>query len=731
MHKNKLLCLIAVLLCVSTMLSGCKSADKPSSSYNSNAKISSVSSETLAQNDNYELSWSDSGKCVILKELSTGKIWSGIPYEYLLEGGMSASLNSTLNIKIMNNTNRETTLIRGYLGAIQNGKVSAEKIKNGIKVTYYFDEYKISVPISYILTDDYLSVSLDAKEITEGTDYYLMAVSVAPFLCSASNTSSDDYIFVPSGSGALMYAEENAEGSRQYSGEVFGTDASRPVPIVLTDEEPVRLPVFGIKSGSNAIVGILDNGASSVLIEAEAGNTKTHYSNVYPIFYVRGYDVFEEAHSDLTLASELHSKDIFSVRYYTLSGEKADYNGMAQCYKHYLTETKALKKSELQQSPYSITVLGAVKTTASILGIPYQKLNAMTTFKQSSDILNELLELSNEKPAVLLKGFGEGGIGLDDKLAGGYSFPSVLGSNKERNAFEKLCADNEISLFTDFDLIHFNKSANGFSKVSDAAKTAVLMVAEGHLIKDPLRQYDLASEYRFLKRSLISDAVDKLIMFSEKQDISGISVYSLGDISYSDYTEQKYYAKGDTDADVKKHLEKLLKSERNIASGSNSCAAAVADTVFGVPISHGDYDAFDERIPFYQMVFGGFKPIYTSGSNLCDNFDKQLALAASSGTGFDFTVIAKYDVSFMENNLTELYAALFVDNKELIEKLLKTDYPKLINSVSGASIVSYEMISSAVARTIYDNGVTVYTNLTDTSADSPVGILDAYQFSVN
>ena len=131
------------------------------------------------------------------------------------------------------------------------------------------------------------------------------------------------------------------------------------------------------------------------------------------------------------------------------------------------------------------------------------------------------------------------------------------------------------------------------------------------------------------------------------------------------------------------------------------------------------------------MVFGGFKPIYTSGSNLCDNFDKQLALAASSGTGFDFTVIAKYDVSFMENNLTELYAALFVDNKELIEKLLKTDYPKLINSVSGASIVSYEMISSAVARTIYDNGVTVYTNLTDTSADSPVGILDAYQFSVN
>ena len=112
MHKNKLLCLIAVLLCVSTMLSGCKSADKPSSSYNSNAKISSVSSETLAQNDNYELSWSDSGKCVILKELSTGKIWSGIPYEYLLEGGMSASLNSTLNIKIMNNTNRETTLIR-------------------------------------------------------------------------------------------------------------------------------------------------------------------------------------------------------------------------------------------------------------------------------------------------------------------------------------------------------------------------------------------------------------------------------------------------------------------------------------------------------------------------------------------------------------------------------------------------------------------------------------------
>ena len=63
---------------------------------------------------------------------------------------------------------------------------------------------------------------------------------------AAAQNSDDSYLFVPSGSGALIKAENRAQAAK-YSEPVYGED---PVSVSYADttyNEGIRLPLFGVK----------------------------------------------------------------------------------------------------------------------------------------------------------------------------------------------------------------------------------------------------------------------------------------------------------------------------------------------------------------------------------------------------------------------------------------------------------------------------------------------------
>ena len=731
MSKAKSCCFLCLFLIPSLLLSGCNS-NPVLAKYNTDSAVS-ISSQTAESNDNYSLSWDDEGKYVLFEDLDSGKIWSNIPHEYYLDGGMSANVNSTLNITVADISSMKQDTLSGYTEVVENGRIFCEKIESGIKITYCFDNYKISIPVNYILRQDSLFVTIDTPNIIEdGSEYLLISVSLAPFLCAAKNSPDGAYLFVPSGSGALMYATETADKRRSWSGEVYGTDASRPIPEVITNEEPIRLPVFGVKDGDNALLGIIEEGAESAVIEAEAGNARTGYSSVYPTFYFRGYDVFEQFSyalmlDDLTRVSEARSKNTVSVGYYPMSGSEADYNNMAKRYRQYLQETNALKINESPKSPYSLTLLGGVVSSSSVLGIPQKKLNPMTTFKQAETIISELYDLTGIAPTVRLSGFGDNGINIGGKLAGGYNFPSIFGRDKQRLELADFCLDKNIALFTDFDLMRYGKSGGGFSYGGDSAKSAMLTIAEKYAVKTPLRTYNKNEAYRFLKREQLTKAADKLLKTAAKKNLSGISLSTLGSLAYSDYSSETYFCKGSTGQYVRGVIEKAQSEGFPVASGANAYAAFTADMLFDTPLWNGGYNALDEEIPFYQMIFHGAKPLFSPAVNLTADAQKQIMLAAIGGTGVGFSLIHDFDVDFMETDAEKLYGALYKDNKALIQDVLE-NYTDFFESVSDAAIERYEILSKNISKTIFDNGVVLYANHNGEQAESPIGILDAYGF---
>lgn len=715
-------------------LAACGPAAPASPGYDAGTQASSIPSQTAAENEAYSLRWDDAKKCVLLESRATGKIWSNIPYDYYLEGGSSANVNSTLNITVEDSVTRQWTTVRGYTGAVEEGRVFCEKVDNGLRITYCFDTYEIMVPVTYVLRSDSLLVTVEAAGIREGEKYRLVSVSLAPFLCSALNSPQDAYLFVPAGTGALMYARETPELERTFSGEVYGADAARPVAEAVTNEEAIRLPVFGVKDGDDALLAIVEENAGAAVIEAQAGNSRTGYSNIYATFYFRGYDVYDKStvdslKEDLTRVSVELSGQAASVGYYPLSGEEADYNGMARRYREYLQASGGLTGSAAGSPAYGVTLMGGVLTTSSILGIPRKTLKSMTTFEQARTILEELTELTGEAPAVRLTGFGDSGIN-PGKIAGGFGFPSLLGGAGGHRELEAFCEEWGIPLFTDFDLVRYAGSGGGFSLSGDCAKTAILKAAEQYPVRTPLRGFDESMPYRLLGRGKLEQAAEKLAQAAEKLALSGVSVTTLGSLAYSDYADPVYTAKGRIEQDVQGALETLRAGGRLTSSGANAYAAAAADVVFDVPLENGGYLALDEQIPFYQMVFHGLKPLYSTAVNLAADSRQQIMLAATGGSGLGFSLIHDYDVSFMETGAEKLYGAVYADNRERIRQALE-EYAGFYEAVAGARIERYTLLPQGISETVFDNGVTLYANHNPQPVLSPAGELEAYGFVWN
>lgn len=715
---RKTVSLIMVLLLVAGLTACKKTAKVP---YDVNAPISTTESGLIDSNSDYELIWDDENKCVSLKCLKNEKIWSSIPYEYLNEGGSSATVNSTLNISVVNTVTMKQDELRGYQECVENGRIASEKTDKGIKVTYHFDNYRISVPVVYTLREDSVAVTVKTKEIVEAGDFDLISFSIAPYLASANNTDTGAYLMIPSGSGALMNVEENADSTRKYSAAVYGEDASRIQPEILIENEQIYLPVFGaVQSDGNAIMGIIESGAAAAEINAEAGNSRTGWSNVNSKFYVRGYDSYPTtqfiwSYQDL----DYFSKDIYdmevTVGYYPLYDMDANYNGMAKRYREYLEEKGQLISCDTNYSPYALSLVGGAQKTVATGGVPHKVTSVVTTFSQAKDIISEISSSSSAALQVQLIGFGNNGLDIG-KIAGGYSFSSEFGSDKERKALEKFCKDKKIGLYTDFDVIRFTEGSNGFSYLSDAAKSASLAVAESYLINIPLRNYDKTTEYRFLKKSQIFEAVEKLVKTAEKKEISGISLSSLSSVAYSDFSEDKHGVKGETEIIAKQSFDMLKKANiKTAASAANSYAANVAEVLFATPINNGNHDAFSQWIPFYQMVFAGVKPMYSSYINLEADSSSAIMRALASGSGLGFAISASYDKDLSVSKTFPLYGTVYEDNKQLIQETVKK-YDTYYKAIHGAKISKFTNLENGVSLTEFDNGVKIYVNHSKKSA---------------
>lgn len=746
---KRVLALTAVLCLLLCLLPGC--GEEPNrAAYVLPDTFESVDSCAVAENDNYTLEWDDDSKAVMMYSKTGEKVWGTTPGDAYLEDDANQHTGSPIILEVVDTKALGSITARAYNGSITDGNLSAKLIDNGIEVVYYFDKYQISVPVQYTLRSDSVAVSVDTTRITEGEDFMLKAVSLAPYMCAVPNIGaaeeeeSDDeapaeelvplkdaYLFVPVGNGALV-SPAVKDDNREYKSEVYGTDASRYQPYEYYKEENIKMPVFGVKDGEDAMVGIMESGAEHGAIEVSAGNTKIDYSNVAATFYVRGFDIYADERSDTATMTTRLSKamvdDTLTVGFYPLTGEDADYVGMAKTYRDYLVK-KGLVKSETVENAYALSILGNVMTQSLAFGVPYQSAKSMTTFNEAADMIEELAADTKQNPAVQLKGFGNSGLDIG-RVAGGFGFANVSGKKKDYSALTSYAASNNIPLFTDFDLVFYNSAGKGFNTFNHVAKTATLHKAELYHRMLALRAQDKdMGPYNMLSRSQLSKAMDKLLKKGDKLDVTGYSFSTLGTAAYSDYSDEAYQMKKGMGAQVQSLFAAANESGHAVATdNANDYAAVGSDSVFNVEIEPRYTDVFDVYVPFYQIVFKGYVPLYSEALNLATDYDTAVLSAVASGTGLGYTLLQNYDVSFAASVQTNLYSSLYSANKAAIVETV-SQYADYYAAIKGATIKDYTVLDNNVTVTTFDNGVVAYTNPTSAAQTYPGGELEAMGFT--
>lgn len=730
----RIIAIINILCFITLIFAGCGDTGVSNNPYR---KVNAIALETqiLASNNNFELSWDSEANAVLLKSLKNGKIWSDILYDAYLDGSLSANANSGILINVADTQSLKLTTIRSYSEIPENGNIVCKKIENGIRVTYFFHTYEIAVPVDYQLRDDSVLVSVNTAQILEtGKDYKLLSISLAPYMCSVKNDAENGYLFVPSGSGAIMYAAENSEGIREFKGEVYGKDATRQIPRDLNEEEEIRLPVFGAVDKDTAIMGIIEEGAGAAEIEAHAGNNKLGYSNINVNFYVRGYDEFisdkDIAEKTVTnrISDEISGQTLTAV-YYPLLDDNAGYQAMAEKYREYLIENEKLTESvENNVSPYSVTFLGGSNITKSILGIPNKSTVALTTFAQIQKILYELENKNGILPEVRLLGFGDGGI-HPGTAAGGKKYLSVCGNKNELSSLQEFCHDKKIALFFDSDIVFFAKSGNGIYKNLDSALTAINRRIT-HYDVSPIRIQDKNSGYSVISREKLKKSADIVLKKAKKYDNTAVSLSSIGSTAFSDNVDKKYVTKNGIENDVSEIIKEFKENKIKVAVASaNSYAACAADMIFDVTSTNGEYFVFDQSVPFYQMVFHGSKPMYTEALNLKANNKTGLSQAVAYGMGLGYTLIGEFVPESDDLDTYDLYGMVYEDNVDSIVKNLNS-YNEIYSATCDAKMTNYEILPQGITKTTYSNGKVVYVNHTANDVEYSSGILKAFEFTM-
>ena len=736
MRNNKFNTVSALLLCIIFLLSGCSSNTESFVKHIFSApdEYKVYSEQLVASNGKYSLYWDSDTDCVLLQNKETGFVWSSIPYDFYSsdseEGLAYVRMTSPINIEYYDTKSRSISTSYGSIDVIDDGHTASVKVKNGIKVTYFFDKYNISVPVVYSLDDDCLKATVLIKEIGE-KDNKIYSITLSPFMCS-TKSSDDSWLFLPSGSGTLMYADEGKRAERNASVRIYGEEFSETISQSLSSEESAYLPFFGAGNGKNAVMGAVIEGSELVRFDAQAGNSEIGYASVSPTFLVRSVDILKvsQMYSGYKSLVRKTSEEIVdassaTVCFYPLENEKANYSGMAEKCREILF---AGKETTADYGKLYINFLGGANVSKNFLGINYDVLKPATTLKQSIDILNELYTATNSSPVVTLKGFTKSGLDIQ-KIAGGFKLASAFGSEKDLKSLYDFCKSSGGAAAVDYDIVRYSKSGNGASTLTGASITANGTRAKQYYFSKTNYLPKNTNEYYFLiSREKIEDLEYKLANTIDKNGASAVSLNDLGSITYSDCVKAKYLCKNGFSNNISAFLKYLKKNKKELLlSSPNSYAAVYANYITSSPMCSSQNDAFDEDVPFYQMLMHGFVPMAVSSVNLCNDVKEGFLYAMETGSSLSYTLTDVWQDGFEDTYHAELKYSTYQLWKDTIIDNAKASN-EYLNDVSSATIDEHLTVKDGVTKTVFSNGVITYVNHTQKSVSTPIGKIEAKSF---
>ncbi|MFW6008594.1 MAG: DUF5696 domain-containing protein [archaeon] len=591
------------------------------------------------------------------------------------------------------------------------------------------------VSIEYILEGNSLLVRIPCSEIQypmgvkdfvgEKYDFPLTNIQILPNFFAA-NRENKGYIFVPDGSGALINLNNNKLKSAAYNEPVYGRDkALDPLTTKRGYSKQIYLPVFGLKKQDQAFLAIIEKGKSMAKIRAEVAGMNTDYNRVFAEFNTIPKGTIEYLGGEGSInvyQSEIYKGDI-QLRYKFLSGDDANYSGMARSYQKYLVNNMNLSKlSSVNQLPFMVEFTGAITKLKNEFGFPRKVSYSLTSFKEAKNILEKLKNYGITNMDIHYKGFLRGG--LEHYYPENANHENKLGSKKDLEDLHKYMENNKFNFYPEVDLlnIYHNKFFDHFNPKNDSSKLLSQNIAKKF-------QYDKVTFQRkendfsyVLSPAKLPKLTNKFMKnYKEKYNFNSLSLKNLGNQVNSDFKDNaKKMINREDSMDINLKELKLITEKNNMKimlEGTNSYTLPYASAIINLPLEDSYHSLTDQRVPFLQMVLNGYIKYTGKPINLIKNNRKDYKLLMIETGALPFYSLAYADSAETKNTDFENLYSLNYNNwlNEASDFYLKVnkDFADLYNK----KIIEHKKIEKGVYKTIYENKKFVLVNYNDHSVN--------------
>lgn len=645
---------------------------------------------------------------------TANKTWTG----YMKSGVVVHAIRGTVNTNQLDLVNSKHTIKSWYT-------------KDGIYAEIAFTDFGIRFGVEVRLEGDELVVRVPEYSISETkTNCYIGTISLFPFMGYTYLGEEAGYMLVPDGNGALIYLEDK-EGrySTGFSQLIYGADAgfasSKASSYLwdkfemVTDSNQVIAPVFGMAHTDDqlAYLGIVEAGDERCYIECQPNGVYVNYNRCFARFLLRDVYVQPLNNSNSGTVKTVETDRLHTdlqVRYCLLSGEDANYSGMANAYRDYLLETGKIQKKDC-----------AYHTRVDFLGLDQEEFLmgttdvVMTTTANVEEIFSQLRLSGVQDVLSVYKGWQKGG--LYSLPITGYQADSAIGGTR---ALTKLIEEQEaqgysIYLYNDGLLVNERTNATTFNVMKMINKRTFKLETNGQV-------YDL---FYYLLPVKAGSNLQRFVTDYTEEGVQNLALAGISDTLFSYSNQGNFYSRRDTLTSVEAAVSSVDDRVNMILECPNAYMWKYMDAFLDMPLGSSDFLYLDQDVPFLSLVMKGVVPMYADYVNFEANKQENFLQMVESGTYPSFYLAYENSSKLIYTNSSGLYSleyATYMDTIVAYDSALR----QLAEKTQDANIVRHETLETGLVKVSYSNGVIIYVNYNDYEVTADGLVIEALSYKV-
>ncbi len=664
----------------------------------------------IAENDKFNLYMCEDDLSLVVEDKATGHFMESSPSYN--DGANNATWEAYLSSALV------LTYIQGNTDTKQADLVKDKVTKkitytdNGFEAKIYWTKYQFGMTLKVSLTEDGLVATVPDESIIENSNVYVGTVSIYPCMGVSYLDEKEGYIFIPDGNGALIYLEDNEKRfNAGYSSMIYGNDIGFTESSVanllwgsykmLNNQNQTIAPVYGIAHTDDdlAFLAVVEDGAERASIEAQPNGVNVQYNRAYAKFLLRKRYTQPTSNNSTSgsfhLVEEDRSHSDLTVRFLFLTGEEANYGGMANAYRNYLLDNGQLVVQEDNSYRTRVDFLGTEREEF-LIGT---KAVTMTTVEDIEAIYDDLASAGVTNLFSLYKGWQKGG--LYNIPITSYKADSKIGGTKELTRLIKDAEAKGISFYLYNEALRINPDEQ------NATFNVVKKVNKKRYEEKTYKEvYDT---FVYLTPTRSNALLSKFAKSYTKQGVSNLALagitntlftYTYSNTAYSRFQCADTYAAAVAQAD---ETLNLVMEQPFAYLWKNT------EAFLDMPVYMSNFLYEDESVPFLSIVFKGVMPVYSDYVNFEANKEEFFLKLVETGSYPSFYITQESAAELIYTNSSDIYSSQYdVYREEIIEYTneLKSVYDK----VAGAMIIRHEIMDNGVRVVTYSNGIQIYLN---------------------